>query len=138
MRVLTVPILLLAGCGAPAPEGNQAAPAEPAAVGAATTAAEAGAIAGEQRKAAPSNTDGAARREAIRWTGRFAASEALCQGGVWDITETAVRTDGETSCTIDSAREEAGRVELALTCVAEGCKRTSAGRSGRGTAAASC
>lgn len=54
------------------------------------------------------------------WTGRFAASSALCTGGVWDFGEQRIVTDGETSCDVDRVGRAAGQVTLSLACIAEG------------------
>jgi hypothetical protein len=95
--------LLLAGCNAPADPVNQADTAAP--VQSAQPALEA---------------EGAAPPGAFQWTGRFAASEALCRGGVWEFTNARVETDGETSCAIGDVREGDGGAELSLSCQAEG------------------
>lgn len=55
-----------------------------------------------------------------RWLGRFAATTELCRGGVWDIGETRIVTDGETTCDIDRVARAAGQVTLRLACNAEG------------------
>lgn len=57
-----------------------------------------------------------------RWLGRFAATAELCRGGVWDIGETRIITDGETACDIDRVARAAGQVTLRLACTAEGMK----------------
>lgn len=54
------------------------------------------------------------------WLGRFAATTELCRGGVWNIGETRIVTDGETSCDIDRVARAAGQVTLRLSCLAEG------------------
>lgn len=123
MRIAPIlPLLALAACAPPAQEetGNQVAPAEPAVVGSAQSAAEGQMIAEEQVKAV--EAQGAAPAGAFQWTGRFAATRDLCRGGVWEFTNTGVETDGHTSCTIRQAGEGGGSVELRLACTAEGMK----------------
>lgn len=56
----------------------------------------------------------------FQWTGRFAATPELCTGGVWDIGERRIVTDGETSCDVDRVARAAGQVTLRLACTAEG------------------
>lgn len=102
----------LAGCGDGAPvdepdpgEGGAPAPA----VAPATDAADALDISEDQAEA----------RE-FAWTGRFAATPALCEGGVWDIGEERIVTDGETACDVVHVARAVGQVTLELACTAEG------------------
>lgn len=120
MRKVLFIMLALGACTPPDENeiGNQVAPAEPAAVGSAQTAQEGQVIAEEQVKALEAK--GEAPAGAFQWTGRFAATKALCEGGVWEFTPGGIETDGETSCAIRSAGEGGGRVELSLACTAEG------------------
>lgn len=98
----------LAACE-PAAEGGNVAVAEPAATGPATSAAEAEALVEARADAAN-----------FRWTGRFAATRELCTGGVWDIREDRIVTDGHTACDVDRVGRGAGQVTLRLACIAEG------------------
>lgn len=110
-------MIVLAGCGGGTEvdreSGNETAavaPAQPAAVGAATSAAEGEALAqGQENAATP-----------FVWTGRFAATPQLCQGGVWDIGKDRIETAGETSCSVNAVADEGDKVVLTLACTAEG------------------
>lgn len=115
MRVLiaAAPLALLASCGGnapqPSPEADANAAAAPEAAGSTTL---------------PTSTDRPSPQPgpggAFRWTRRFAASRALCTGGVWDIGRERIATAGETSCTVEAVAETPGRAVLGLSCLAEG------------------
>jgi hypothetical protein len=124
MRVSLALLLALGAC-TPAEEngtGNDIAPAEPSAIGSAQSGAEGQAMAEEQVKAAESagRPEGAAPPGVFQWTGRFAVNRDLCQGGVWEFTNVQVRTSGENVCSISKVGEGGGKVELRLSCSAEG------------------
>ena len=112
-----IAMMTLAGCGGGTEvdrhnsnESAEVAPAQPAAVGAATSAAEGEALAQDQEKAAAP----------LIWTGRFAATPQLCKGGVWDIGRESITTAGETSCSVNAVADEGDKVVLTLACSAEG------------------
>jgi hypothetical protein len=124
MRISLAFLLALGAC-TPAEEngiGNDIAPAEPSAIGSAQSGAEGHAMAEEQVKAAESagRPDGAAPPGVFQWTGRFAASRDLCPRGTWEFTNAQVRTSGENVCSISRVGEGGGKVELRLSCSAEG------------------
>ena len=118
-RLCLLTLIALAACGpaetptdtATSNETAAIAPAQPAAVGPATSAAEGEVIAEGQEQAAAAD---------LEWTGRFAATRELCTGGVWDIKEDRIVTDGHTACDIDRVARGAGQVTLRLACIAEG------------------
>lgn len=127
MRIFLATLLLIGGCGAPSGDADQAAPAKPAAIGSATSAAEAHATVYEQRNAVAAalaenglGSEGAPPRGAFRWTGRFASSRDLCPRGTWAFTNARVVTSGESVCSISEIGEGGGQVELRLSCSAEG------------------
>jgi hypothetical protein len=110
-------MIALAGCGSGTEvdreSGNETAavaPAQPAAVGTATSAAEGEALAQGQEEAATP----------FVWTGRFAVTPQLCQGGVWTIEREKIATAGETSCSVNAVADEGDKVVLTLACSAEG------------------
>jgi hypothetical protein len=130
--VTSLPLTLVA-CepGSPERAGNDIAPVEPSVVGSAQSAAGGQAMAEEQVKAAergsgrgawPAAAEGAPPPGAFIWTGRYAATQALCEQGIWEFTNARVKTAGETVCAINDAAEGGGRVELRLSCAAEGMK----------------
>lgn len=108
-------LALVAGCGGQE-SGDEAAVNQaiegqpPATVPSAISAAEGETVSREQEQAA----------EEFSWTGRFAANRELCTGGVWDIAEDRIVTDGETSCDVDSVGRAPRQVTLRLVCTAEG------------------
>lgn len=125
MRISIALVLMALGACTPAEEnqlGNDVASAEPSAIGSAQSAAEGQAMAEEQVKAAEAAgvMEGAAPPGAFQWTGRFAASRDLCPGGTWEFTNAKVLTSGENICSISRVGEGSGRVELRLSCSAEG------------------
>ena len=99
MRLIFFPLVLvaLAGCGerADAPDSEPGNDGQPAPA------------------AAPATTD-------VAWEGRFAATPELCEGGVWDIRETGIVTEGETACEVEHVARAAAQVTLELACTAEG------------------
>ncbi|SNS89270.1 hypothetical protein SAMN06295912_12223 [Sphingomonas laterariae] len=55
------------------------------------------------------------------WTGEWAATAALCDGGRWRMARDRIATAGETSCAVEGERVEFdGVIALDLHCTAEG------------------
>jgi hypothetical protein len=101
MKTYLIPaFLLLSACGGGDNEGAVDAPAK------------------NETEAAPAIAPPAA--PPLAWTGNFAASKALCSGGVWQFEETQVKTQGATNCSINNVVEEPGLVDLTVSCTAEG------------------
>lgn len=119
--LLPLPALaLLAACGDTSQElapGNdsQAAATQPAA----TSSAE-----GEELAEAQESASNTALAAGFDWTGTYAATPALCQGGRWRFSRDKVVTEGETSCRVGEVDEGADRAVLQMACMAEGMNTT--------------
>jgi hypothetical protein len=102
-RLILLPAMLLGACQAAGDNGNQS-----------------GRAADASQAEASSRSDTAGGGEPFYWTGRFAASRALCSGGVWDIRAERIQTQGETSCEVQRIERSPDRVILQNACLAEG------------------
>ncbi|MCW5696922.1 MAG: hypothetical protein KIS96_09350 [Bauldia sp.] len=54
------------------------------------------------------------------YVGRWAAEEALCQGGAWVFSESGVDTAGEVSCTFTNVAEVETGYAVQAICTADG------------------
>jgi hypothetical protein len=57
---------------------------------------------------------------ALRFVGRWAAEEGLCENAAWAFTETELRTPAGSVCRFTDVREVAGGYDIAARCTAEG------------------